>query len=576
MSEARKTMKRLKEDHALYCERVLKIQTKEGTLEPFRLNSSQKKLQEVFEKQRAAGKPIRVIILKARQIGFSTVVQSEIFKQCTSRPNWNSRTIAHIEEATNNLHEMSKRFYEHMPEQIRFPDGSFINLKPTTKYSNRKELVFGELNSNIRVLTAGSEDAGRSGTIHALHCSEVAFWPRAEANMLSLLQALSDAPETFAVIESTANGVGGYFYELWQMAKRGESSWIPIFVAWWEHEEYQIPFTSDQERESFGKSLSEEELRLIDLYDLSLEQLSWRRTTIADKCGGDPDLFRQEYPSNDTEAFLVSGRPYFSRDSLDQARKSVSKGVKGRLELVQGTYRRTEDGVKVNRKTMVKFIPDEYGYLELWGFPRKFGAYCIGADVAEGLAHGDYSVGQVLDRDSGQQIAEWHGHIDPDLFGEELVKLAIYYNRAWVGPEINNHGLTTAKAIQRTGYTRLYQRHTAPDKMEQEATDKVGWRTDTATRPVMLDDLRRAIREGSFLISSEGLLDECTTFVIDSKGKPQAQVGCYDDRVMATAIALQIHAQCPVSRPVSDTERKSQRREREKLTRPVVSKTTGY
>ena len=109
-------------------------------------------------------------------------------------------------------------------------------------------------------------------------------------------------------------------------------------------------------------------------------------------------------------------------------------------------------------------FPNPDGYLEVWAYPKRNGTYSVGGDVAEGLEKGDYSVGEVLNRDTGQQVAEWHGHIDPDLFGEELVKLAIYFNRAWLAVEINNHGISTNKAIVRTGYNRIYRVMLRPTK----------------------------------------------------------------------------------------------------------------
>ncbi len=577
MKQSIKMAKELRRDHRLYAEKFLKIQTKDGELVNFRFNSAQEKLQTIVDKLQEEGKPVRLIILKARQMGISTWVQGKLFKRSSTRSNYPSLVAAHIEDSSTNLYRMSQRFYDSLPPKVQFKDRSILELKPKTRFSNRKELVFADLDSQIRVATAGSKDIGRSSTLLGLHCSEVAFWENAEGTMKGLLQALSDSPQSFAVIESTANGVGGYFHRMWQQAVAGESSWMPVFFGWWELEDYVRLFDSEEAKENFAKSLDREEKQIKELYNLTLEQLHWRRLTISDKCNGDPNTFRQEYPSNPREAFISSGRAYFGRKHLIETESLISEGIRGNLELVLGTYRRLEDRqLKVNPNTRVKFVPNPDGYIELWGYPRANGTYCIGGDVAEGLEKGDYSVGEVLDRDSGQQIAEWHGHIDPDLFGEELVKLAIYFNRAWLAVEVNNHGISTVKHIVRTGYNRIYRRHAAPDKMESSTTDRVGWRTDQATRPIMLDDLSRGIREGSLLISGKDLLNECSTFVINTKGKPTAQEGCHDDRVMAMAVALQAHQLCPVTRPVSKEERQKRRNVRQRQIEPLVSSVTGY
>ena len=572
MTEARKTALKLRDDNKFFSEKLLKVETKDGQLVSFKYNSPQEKIQAVVDKLEAEGKPVRIIILKARQMGISTWVQSQIYRRCSTKGNMSGGVIAHRDDAATGLFRISQRFHNNTPEELRFKDGSIFAPQPVLKYSNRKELVFRDLESQIRVMTAGSEEAGRSETFQALHCSEVAFWKNARSSMLALLQGLGDFPNTFAVIESTANGVGGYFYDLWQRAKQGETSWVPIFLAWWELEEYQMPLSKAEKKHFI---LSQEEKEGQERYGWSLEQIKWRRFTIADKCDGDVDKFRQEYPANEQEAFLVSGRPYFDIKKL--LKSEVGAGVRGNLVLEEGTYRQNEDGyIRVNRNTKVRFEEHPHGFVELWGYPREFGAYCVGADVALGLKDGDYSSAQVLDRDSGQQIAEWHGHIDPDLFAEELIKLALYFNWAWLGIEINNHGLTTMTAAVKTAYPRLYQRRTGMDKSDLTETDRLGWQTTAMTRPIMLDTLSKSIRDDSLIISGDGLLNECFTFVISPRGKPQAQEGCFDDRVMAMAIALQVHSHCPMTRPVSEFERRRRQRERDRKLRPVVSNVTGY
>ena len=261
-------------------------------------------------------------------------------------------------------------------------------------------------------------------------------------------------------------------------------------------------------------------------YDLTYEQLNWRRWAIANKCGGDVEGFRQEYPSNPEEAFIATGRPRFSVPAL----RKYGNYVK---EPKYTGYLRWNDS-----KTNVEFVEDAKGYLLMWDKPRKDVFYCIGADVAEGLADGDYSVGLVGSQDFNIHCA-WYGHIDPDLFGEELVKLAIFYNNAYIGCESNNHGLTTLKAIQRLEYWNIYYQKTY-DKIADKVTTKMGWRTDARTKPLMIDKLAEFVREFFIGIPWETLISEMTTYVIEDNGSTNAQEGCHDDTVMACAILLQI------------------------------------
>ena len=566
MTEAEKIHRKFKMDPYFYSQTLLKIKDKQGNLTQLRYNSPQKKLERIYrDLVWKHNKPVRLIVLKARQQGVSTWTQSHMFHGIVNFPNTHALTIAHDDDSTTNLFRMSQLFYDELPKAIEFPDGSAIAIKPDKKHSNRYELSFKDNRSQLRIQTAGSKTAGRSQTLRYLHCSEVAFWPAPEETMGGLMQALADTPGTFAVIESTANGVGGYFYNMWQAAKAGKNEWVPVFIAWFESPEYTKPFESEEQKQAFIATMDNEEKLLQKEYNLTLEQLNWRRWTIENKCNGDVEYFRQEYPANDAEAFLVSGRPFFNRDVLIDVSKTVRPGVRGNLEWAN------------KAKTSVKFVLDRNGYVEFWKAPdEKKGCYAIGADVAEGLKDGDYSAAEVIDRDTGEQVAEWHGHIDPDLFGEELVKLAVFYNRAWLGIEANNHGLTTIKSAVRLKYNRLYQRQTDFDKRHEEQTKRIGWKTTSVTRPLMLDDLAKAIREKSIKINSGRLIGECLSFVRNKKGKPEAEHGCHDDTVMAAGIALQVHKTCPMSRPISRQEVRRRMERREQLIQPSVSSITGY
>lgn len=164
--------------------------------------------------------------------------------------------------------------------------------------------------------------------------------------------------------------------------------------------------------------------------------------------------------------------------------------------------------------------------------------YVGGFDVAEGLITGDYSAGIILD-EKRDLCAAWHGHIDPDLYGYEIVKLAQYYNGAYVGIESNNHGLTTIRCVQRQEYWNIYFQKMY-DKVTDTITQKVGWNTNRRTKPLMIDTLTEYIREHHIDMPWELLVDECLTYVKDDDGKTNAQAGANDDTVIAMAIAIQM------------------------------------
>lgn len=525
--KVQKLLSRIKQDRPFYMEHFLKIRDKNANLIPFKINDAQELFEKEIKKCEKEGRLKRFIVLKARQMGFSTFTEGYIFHDTTTNTFKNSMIIAHEDKATQNLFNMSKLYYEELPTA----------LKPMIKYSNGKELVFENptndpiekkknpgLRSKITVATAGTVEVGRSATIHNLHASEVAFFPDASTTMLGLLQCVPDTLNSCVILESTANGVGGYFYDIWQKAVRGENDFIPLFYPWFTDKDYKRDFHSEQEKEEFKNSLDEYEIDLMEKNSLTLEQLNWRRYIIANKCAGDKELFMQEYPSTPEEAFIASGRPVFNIKAVRKYLANTKLGKKGYLN-VSGT-------------STVDFIEDEKGYVTIWQPPVKDTFYVIGADVAEGKADGDYSVAQVLDPDCNV-VAMWYGHIDPDLFGFELVKLGRFYNDAYLGVESNNHGLTTLKSIQKYDYWNLYFAKIY-DRFSDSITKKLGWVTTSKTKPMAIDKLAEFVREFYIGIPSAVTVQELLTYIIEDNGSTNAQEGCHDDCVMSLAIALQI------------------------------------
>lgn len=526
--DIKKLIEKLYKDDRLYMEKCLKIRNKEGKLVPFKWNPMQEKSDRlIYEHQVSKGKPVRVIWLKARQHGISTYCEGKIFKKTATNPYRNALIIAHEDKATQNLFAMSKLFYESLPPLLR----------PMKKYSNESALVFENptnndeekyrnpgLRSKITVATAKNVDTGRSAMIQSLHASEVAYWDNPETLMLGILQCVPDLPNTEVYIESTANGVGGYFYDLWHKAVRGENDYLPIFLAWFENPEYSTPFESEKAKKAFMKTLDDEEKALYREFKLTPEQLHWRRRCIANKCNGSIEQFHQEYPSTPEEAFIASGRPKFNQQSLKKYREKQEKPImKGYLEI---------------KDKQLKFIEDSSGYINIWKMPQPNKFYVIGADVSEGLATGDYSCAVVLDEDF-DLVASWYGHIDPDLFGDELVKLGMFYNEAYLGIESNNHGLTTIKSVLRKEYWNIYYQKSY-DKIDEKITKKIGWNTNRRTKPIMINTLAEYIREMWLGIKWDTLISECFTYIIEEDGSTNAQAGAHDDTVMATAIALQL------------------------------------
>jgi Terminase-like family. len=246
-------------------------------------------------------------------------------------------------------------------------------------------------------------------------------------------------------------------------------------------------------------------------------KLVWRRWCIKNNCGGDPETFKQEYPSDDEEAFLVSGRPRFDREALTEYKNKCVAGTVGDLD----------NGFHIN--------PD--GFLEVWERPNRGKDYYIGVDVAKGLEEGDYSCGVVMD--AGYNIAAmWHGHTDPDIFAAELEKLGNWYGEAMIAVEENNHGLTVINKLKDT-YWNLYKRTTL-NKATDEIREEIGWYSTEKSKQLAINHLAALVRKRELGLKSSKILSEMRTYVIEANGATNAQPGSHDDTVMATAIAAKV------------------------------------
>ncbi len=204
---------RLKDDFLHYADKCLKIRTKSGAIEQFKLNKAQIYIHQELERQRGETGKVRALILKGRQQGCSTYVGGRFYHRVSHHFGMQAFILTHALDATQNLYKMAQRYYENTP----------LPVKPEVSTSNSKELIFGILDSGYKLGTAENKSVGRSATIQLLHGSEVAFWNNASEHAKGVMQAVPNAPGTEIILESTANGVGNYFHQAWQQAEGGLS-----------------------------------------------------------------------------------------------------------------------------------------------------------------------------------------------------------------------------------------------------------------------------------------------------------------------------------------------------------------
>lgn len=503
-----------------YIENCLKIKTKSGTVVPFRLNDAQRKLYAVAKRQQDAGKPVRLIILKARQLGFSTLTEGLIFHACATRKNVNALIVAHREDATANLFRMSKLFYDELPAPV----------KPMLRASNAQELVFENpsklrserearpgLRSRIRCATAGGRGIGRSDTLQCVHLSEYAFWPDGAdgkaSTIAGILQAVPSLPGTMVVIESTANGFED-FKERWDAAVAGENDFEPVFFAWFENPDYSMPVVP-------GTEWTPEERDLKAAYQLTDEQMQWRRWCIANNCGGSLDMFRQEYPASPGEAFLHSGTGVFDNEQIVLRLERLPSPA-GRGEFTDGEWTERETGA-----------------ITLYELPEEGVPYVLGGDTAgEGS---DYFTAIVIDNVSGRIVAKLRQKYSEPEYVRQIYALGRFYNDALVAIETNFSTYPVMK-LQEMEYPNQYSRE-REDTYTRQMKKSYGFRTDRQSRPRAIANLVEVFSSHPEWFTDRELLEEMLTFCYNEDHRPEALAGKHDDLVMGAAITYAVRHQ---------------------------------
>jgi hypothetical protein len=497
----------------------------------------QRDLLERVEEDLAAGKPVRYIILKARQIGISTAIEAAMFTMAMAKQNFRGLVIAHESKSSHHLLQMTRYYYESFWAKSAYP----------TRHFAANQLAWLHINSHITVATAKNEKAGRSQTLQFLHCSEVAFWDAAEDLMTGLQQSVSRRPGTMIFLESTANGIGGYFYKTWQSAIAGRNSYVPLFFPWWAHPQYTaesiglghmadgtfLP-ADDEEREllaflSRQRVVVQADYPPMDRREI-VSRLVWRREILGTECQGDLNKFHQEYPSTPDEAFIATGTNAFDLPKLEAVYEPI-QGHIGRL---------------ISEGDKVRFIRDATGPLEIFKYPssdRQFAYYMIGADGKKAVqsvtgSYGDYACAQVLNRKTWEQVARWRGRMDQNAFGEELIKLGQFYNYAMCAPETGLGGPGVAAHLVAKGYPHIY-RHRSPIKMPGMVNNQYGWITNSRTKNECIGNLQSALYDRTILVHDVVTYEEMKNYVVLNTGFGNADgKENYDDTVMALGIAL--------------------------------------
>lgn len=496
----------------------------------------------------AAGKPSRIIVLKARREGVSTIVQATFAHRAFTRTNVKAYTIAHEADAASILHGMTEGMYDNLPRALKPP-------KTAGNLGKRLRLANG---ADLRTETAKDIHAGRSGAATLLHCSEVGMWEHGDEVLRSMLSTVPNAPGTVVVLESTAQGVGNTFHRRWISAEKGDSGYTPLFFSWLEDPVYAIHGVEDSD---LGPLDDEEEALRVTL-DATPAQLAWRRQIIRTEFDGDLDGFHQEYPSTPTEAFITSGRQFFGAQYI--ARFHPQEAKRARL---RGTWK---------KGGWISAERDDTGPLHIFAPPAKDHRYVIFIDPAGTVGElraqtfadprdiSDFTCMWVVDCMTMETAAVWHDRYDIGKIGEEAAKLGKIYHNATICPEMNaGYGLLIVETLRNLGYSAIH-RDRERTTYGRETKSAYGWMTTVITRPLMLETLRDVLREAPEALRYEGLRDEMQTFII-GKARPEAAPGTHDDTVFAAAGAYTIAAEYAQRTPIKLVGAQAKKRPRRRF-----------
>lgn len=568
---------RQKHDFAFWAAMFAYIKRKGGGTDVlFRLKRPQRKLIKRLEKMRKAGKPIRLILLKARQWGGSTAIQIYMaWLQLVHEVGLNSLIIAHQGTGSDEIKDMFDRLVKSYPVEMLHELGdAYAPNEPKMVGVGKSGSIFRvpQRNCKIKIGTAERPNSCRGGDYNLVHLSEVGLWKETDGKkpediVRSACSGILLRPYTMIVYESTPNGVGNFFHKEYLAAKKGQSQFEAMFVAWFEIEQYELPFENEADKYEFAKKLfanrRNEEVKSDReepgtyhwrLWEkgATLEAIHWY-VSERSKYTNHGDM-ASEYPSDDIEAFTYSGRKVFSSEDVEQFRPACRAP-----RWIGEIYGSADEGEKAIEG--LRFKKEADGRLFMWHDVERSDEeevtdrYLVIVDVCKGhTKNADFADILVIDRlsmmdgEPPEVAAEWHGHIDMDKLAWKAMQVAAYYNNALLVIESNTLETNNTKGeaeyiltlIHEVYGRQLYARKQSAEDIRQGLPKKYGFHTNPLTKKVVIYNLKVVIRERLYIEREEACLDEYLTYVETENNVFEAMEGYHDDRLMTRAIGMQV------------------------------------
>lgn len=520
---------RCRHDFEYWCVECVKIKHKTlGTAVPFVLNRPQRRVLSVLEDDRLAGRPIRIILLKARQWGGSTLVQMYMaWIQCCHRRSWYSLICAHLKDTSASIRGMYSRLLEFYPPELW--EGDSEPCFKAYEGSQNMRMIAGR-DCVVTLASAERPDSVRGGDYAMAHLSEMAYWADTPSRqpddvIRAVCGGVALVPYSLVAVESTANGVGNYFHSEWLRCRSGEGDKHAVFVPWFEIDIYRL---EPPDAAAFAESLSPGEMRLWET-GLTLDRLYWRRRKRAEYATD--QQMQAEYPADDSEAFVTTGAGVFDPADIEALRDGC-EAPSFRGELCGG-----------------KPVADPSGCLKIWREPAEKMRYVVAADIGGTRSASDWSVASVLAFPEGgvpEVAAQWRGHVPHDCLVRILADLARYYNLALLVVESNT--LESRDALMEDSaefivnrlarcYGNLYRRESF-DTVTGERSTRIGFHTNRSTKAMLIINLQGLVRERAYIERDNDACNELATYEHCPGGAYGARRGFHDDILMSRAIGL--------------------------------------
>lgn len=579
---------RFKFDFEYWAVILIMIQDK-LTLEPtpFKLRLAQRLVLRELERMRRAGRPIRFVLLKARQWGGSTLIQFYMmWIQQIHKKNWHSAICAQDDGAAKNIGDMYQRACNLYPKEV-----GTITFMPYAK--SPKNIVNIERGGIIGVGSINNPDQFRSYNYPMIHISEPGVWqdtPKRTAQRLvqSLRRTVPKAPFTLVAVESTAKGVGSFFHREWLSAMAKKSGYVAIFVPWFMIDLYLEPIANGDYAD-FIEGLNEYD-RFMWSKGATLEGIKWYNKFKADENCTEEEMF-EEMPTTPEEAFISTGNRVFPYKYIANARTTIQKPT-----IIGDIY---PQGIASKESlTNIEFHDNTNGNLMVWKMPQPFleingkkytvaNRYCGFADIGGINRRADYSCIKILDRvwklwgGVPETAAMWHGHLDQDLFAWKCAQLGRWYQGMLLAIEANSlkkektdgdYFVTVLNNIA-PFYDNLFIRNNE-EATNRDYVPKYGFQTGHGNKDMIITTLLGCFRgdiNGRPLYNERDAetLDECDWYERKPDGSLGAVEGKKDDKVIITAGSVWLserYMPAPYLVPYIDPKDK-----RKKVTKTIVS-----